>query len=326
MSQPTLGSSLPAARQSAPAARQTHLSDWLVPALCVAVLQYFYLGVDLYGPGRGESTLTWLYRSWNPATDYEHGFLVPIIIAGLIRFSWPRIRSAAANPEWTGLILVLLGAILYVAAFRTIQARVAVASLPFVLLGCCWFLWGRRVALLLAFPLFFLFLAIPLPSFQQATVHLQRLAAYLAHHTALLAGVDNFLQGTTVLSPTQKWKPLEISGGCSGIRSLMALIMISSAWAYVAPLALWKRAILLGSAVPLAIIGNALRVGSIVILAEHGDPVFAAGTWHDWSGLLLFYPVSLALMLALHALLEGGLPWRQAARKRLAITRRGSAS
>lgn len=319
MTQPTSGRTRPAPRQAA-------VSDWLAPALCLPILLYFYLGIDLYGPWRSYSTLEWLYRSWNPDTDYEHGVLVPIIIAGLIRFSWPRIRAAAGNPEWTGLLLVVFGALIYLAAFRTIQARVAVASLPFVLLGCCWFLWGRRVALLLTFPLFFLFLAIPLPSFQQATVHLQRLAAFFAHHTALLAGVDNFLQGTTVLSPTQKWNPLEISGGCSGIRSLMALIMISSAWAYVAPLALWKRAILLASAVPLAIIGNALRVGSIVIIAQHGDAEFASGTWHDWSGLLLFYPVSLALMLGLHALLEGGRPWRQTARKRLTITRGGIAS
>jgi exosortase len=291
----------------------------------MAVLAFFYLGIDLYGPRRGFSTLYWLYRSWNPATDYEHGILVPVIIAGLIRFSWPRIRAAAGHPDWAGLILVVLGALLYLAAFRTIQARIAVASLPFVLLGSCWFLWGRRVAVLLAFPLFFLYLAIPLPSFQQATVHLQRLAAYLAHHVALLAGVENFVQGTTVVSPTQKWNPLEISGGCSGIRSLMALIMISSAWAYVAPLALWKRAVLLASAVPLAIIGNALRVGSIVILAQHGDAKFAAGTWHDWSGLLLFYPVSLAMMLGLHALLEGGTPWRAAARRRLSIRSGGAA-
>jgi len=318
MSSPSSGSALPAAKPSA-------LSVWLVPALCVAVLLYFYLGVDLYGPRRGFSTLYWLYRSWNPATDYEHGILVPVIIAGLIGFSWPRIRAAAGEPEWAGLVLVVLGALLYVAAFRTIQARIAVASLPFILLGGCWFLWGRRVALLLAFPLFFLYLAIPLPSFQQATVHLQRLAAYLAHHVALLAGVDNFVQGTTVVSPTQKWNPLEISGGCSGIRSLMALVMISSAWAYVAPLALWKRAVLLGSAVPLAIIGNALRVGSIVIMSQHGDAEFAAGTWHDWSGLLLFYPVSLLLMLGLHALLEGGRPWRGSVRRKYSIRSGGAA-
>ena len=285
---------------------------------------YFYGWIELYGPGRGFSTLAWLYRSWNPATDYEHGFLVPVIMAGLIAASWQRLRKEVGPPEWAGLILVVIGALLYVAAFRTIQARVAVGSLPFILLGSCWFLWGRRVALLLAFPVFFLYLAIPLPSFQQATVHLQRLAALFAHHGAQLAGVENYLQGTTVVSPTQRWNPLEIAGGCSGIRSLMALIMISSAWAYVAPLALWKRGILLLSAIPLAIIGNALRVTSIVIIAQHGDAEWASGTWHDWSGLLLFYPVSLAMMLGLHALLEGGRPWRLAARKRLAITRTGT--
>jgi exosortase/archaeosortase family protein len=106
------------------------------------------------------------------------------------------------------------------------------------------------------------------------------------------------------------WKPLSIAHGCSGIRSLMALLMISAAWAYVARIALWKRVLLFLSAIPLAIIGNALRVISIFVIAENGDPEWAAGTWHDWSGLLLFYPFSLMMLLAINTFFEGGLPWK----------------
>lgn len=317
--------SQPASASPASAACQ-RLIDWLVPLLCLAIITYFYAGVDLYGPKRGFSTIAWLYRSWNPATDYEHGFLVPVIIVGLVAAAWKKIRAAATTePDWLGLTLVIFGGLLYLAAFRTLQARVAVGSLPFVLLGCCWFLWGARAARLLAFPLFFLFLAIPVPQVQQATVQLQLLAAWVAHHGGELAGVDNFVQGTAVVSPTGQWDPLEISGGCSGIRSLMALVMITSAWAYVAPLALWKKAVLLLAAVPLAIIGNALRVTSIVIIAHYGDPAWASGTWHDWSGMLLFYPVSLLLLLGVHGLLDGGLPWRKhKGRKRTVVRQAGA--
>jgi exosortase/archaeosortase family protein len=110
---------------------------------------------------------------------------------------------------------------------------------------------------------------------------------------------------------------LEIAKGCSGIRSLMALMMISGAWACLADMALWKRALLFLSAIPLAILGNALRVVSIFVIAEYGDEKWARTTWHDWSGLLLFYPISLLLLLGIHSLLEGGLPWKKARRREL---------
>jgi exosortase len=215
---------------------------------------------------------------------------------------------------------VVVGCLLYVAAYRTLQPRVAVFGLPFILWGSAHFLWGWRVAKLLAFPLFFLWISIPLPTFQQATTHLQLLATALAHHGSNLLGVETYTQGTMVLPVKGDWKPLSIAHGCSGIRSLMALLMISAAWAYVAKIAMWKKVLLFLSAVPLAIVGNALRVISIFLIAEYGNAEWASTTWHDWSGLLLFYPFSLLLLLVIHSLLEGGLPWKAENRRQLRRT------
>ena len=191
------------------------------------------------------------------------------------------------------------------------------AGLPFILWGAVYFLWGWRVAKLTLFPLFFLWIAIPLPAFQQATTHLQLLATAMAHHGSSLFGVETYTQGTTVLPVKGDWKPLSIAHGCSGIRSLMALLMISAAWAYMARMAMWKRILLFLSAVPLAILGNALRVISIFVIAEYGNAKWAATTWHDWSGLLLFYPFSLLMLLLINTVLEGGLPWKAAQRRQL---------
>jgi exosortase len=136
-----------------------------------------------------------------------------------------------------------------------------------------------------------------------------------------LFGVDTYAQGAKIFSTKGSWEPLEVDEACSGIRSLMALIMISSAWAYLAKMSLWKKAILLSSAIPLSIIGNGLRVSSIFIMAEYGNEQFARTTWHDNSGLLLFYPISLLLMMGLHTVLEGGLPWTKRKLKRTVITK-----
>jgi exosortase/archaeosortase family protein len=97
----------------------------------------------------------------------------------------------------------------------------------------------------------------------------------------------------------------------------MALLMISGAWAYMARMAMWKRALLFLAAFPIAILGNALRVTSIFVIAEYGDAKWGRETWHDWSGLLLFYPFSLMMLLGLHSLFEGGWPWGKGARREL---------
>lgn len=289
----------------------------LAVGMSVVVLLYFFAYVPRYGSIRDHSALAWLYKAWNGETDYEHGLIFPFLIAGLITFRLKQLRAAVTGGHWLGLVVILVGALFYAAAYRTLQPRVAVGALPILLWGAALFLWGWQVAKLLAFPLFFFWLAIPLPSFQQATTGLQHLATALAHHGSSLCGVETLVKGTQIEPVTGDWKPLSIAGGCSGIRSLMALLMISAAWAYIAKISLWKKGLLFFAAVPLAIIGNALRITSIFVIAEYGDAKWARETWHDWSGLLLFYPISLFLLLCLHAALEGGLPWKKANRKQL---------
>ena len=284
---------------------------WVSIALSVAALVWFY-GIQLrYGADRDYSAAGWIKSAWNEDLDYEHGVLFPFVITGLIIYKFKELKAAAGEKNLWGLLAVFMGVLLYVAAFRTLQPRIAFVGLPFILWGSAYYLWGWRVARLLIFPLFFFWLAIPLPSFQQATTSLQLLATSLAHHGSSLCGVETYVEGTKVLPIKGNWEPLDIAKGCSGIRSLMALLMISATWAYIAKMAMWKRVLLFLCAFPLAILGNALRVISIFVIAEYGNAKWAVGTWHDWSGLLLFYPFSLMLLLVIHSVLEGGLPWKK---------------
>ena len=293
------------------------ITFWASLAFTVAVLVWFY-GFDLrYGGSRNESATDWVMSAWNYDLDYEHGLLFPFVIAGLIIYRFKDLKAAVGEGSNWGLLAALVGILLYAAACRTLQPRIALGGLPFILWGSALYLWGWRVAKMLTFPLFFFWLAIPLPSFQQATTHLQLLATSMAHHGSGMFGVETYVEGTKVLPLKGDWQPLDIAAGCSGIRSLMALLMISAAWAYVAEMALWKKVVLFLAAFPLAILGNALRVISIFVIAEYGDAKWASTTWHDWSGLLLFYPFSLLLLLGIHSMLEGGLPWKNASRRRL---------
>ena len=278
---------------------------------CIAVITFFYALMPSFGAERGQAPLDILKDSWNEETRYEHGIMFPFIILGLLIYQWKQFVANATLGDWKGLLFLLLGCFLYIIAYRVIQWRVAVGSLPFLVFGLVWYFAGKKTALLAAFPIFYLWLSIPLPDIQQATVPLQNISIKLAQGLCSLCSVDTIAVGSNIYSPDSKWKSVEVAESCSGIRSLMALLMISSAWAYIARMSLWKRGLLLLSAIPLSIIGNGFRVASIFVMAEYGNEKFAVGTWHDNSGLLIFYPISLVLMMTFHAILEGWNPFKK---------------
>lgn len=293
---------------------------WLTLLTSSCIFIWFYYFQNRYGGGRDQSAFEWLYSAWNPENDFEHGPIFPFVLFALVFLRRETLKKAIAPGSMWGVLPILVGAFFYIIAYRTWQPRLAIGALPFLAVGSATCIWGRGVGKRLILPFGFFFLAIPMPSFQQYTTHLQILATSLAHHGAALFHVETIVQGNLISSAHGSWEPLEIAKGCSGIRSLMALLMISGAWACMATFALWKRALLFLSAVPLAILGNSLRVTSIFVIAEYGDPVWARQTWHDWSGLLLFYPISLFLLLSIHAALEGGLPWKKSNKRQLRRT------
>ncbi len=292
-------------------------------SLFVALTACFYVLTDNAISGRTNS-LDWLQYNWDEANNYEHGWMVPLLSLYMLVRACRGMKGLATRPSLHGLWFIALGILLALASVRTFQPRVALAAAPFLLSGAVWYYWGRQVACKTAFPFFFLWLCIPLPGFQQATVGMQILATQIAHWGAGLFGVATVVEGTNIASATGGWDAYSVSGGCSGMRSLMALIMISCAWGYLASgLALWKRITLAASAIPLAVVANAFRVTSIFVCAEYIDPAFAGKTWHDWSGLLFFFPASLVGLALLHGLLAGEIPLLK---KRRVVTRRHNAS
>ncbi len=285
------------------------LINWIGLLSYLALVVYFY-GFVPNANTEGQSSVYWLYLNWSPQQDYEHGWMVPLLSLYMLWYACRDMKEPQFSPSLHGLWLILPGLLFALLSVRTSQPRVALAGLPFLLTGAAWYFWGRQVALRCTFPLFFLWLAVPVPGFQQATVWMQLIAAKMAHWGAGLCGVATVLEGTSVGSADGSWDTFSIAGGCSGMRSLMALMMMSFAWGYLASgLALWKRVTLALSAIPLAILANAFRVCSIFVFAQYVNPAFAGKTWHDWSGLLFFFPASLVGLTLLHGLLAGELPF-----------------
>ncbi|MEG0024108.1 MAG: exosortase/archaeosortase family protein [Akkermansia sp.] len=273
--------------------------------LTLGILYFFYTNTFIDSK---VSYLYWMTFHWEQ-DQMDYGWMVPVLSAIMIYHHRQKMREAVKEIDWRGLGLVTFGVLIYLIGYRAIQNRIILLALPVILLGSTWFLSGRTVAKLCAFPLLFLWMDIPLIPLTKITIDLQVIATEAAHVLSDLLGVDTIVQGTNIFSTTGKWDAYSVTGGCSGMRSLIALILIAVAWAYVTSMPSWKKILFVACSVPMAVIGNIFRLTSIFTLSEYVNSSFASKTWHDWSGLLFFFPISLAGLALTQALLTGNLPW-----------------
>jgi len=202
-----------------------------------------------------------------------------------------------------GLIWVALGCIVFAIGARTLQGRLGMAAGPLLLYGIVLYLWGKEVARILLFPIVFLVFMIPISAIEQATFRLQFLVTGMARLICGLVGIPLYAEGTTLRPVDQSFGGFDVAEGCSGIRSLMAMVMVTAIYVHLTQTKLWKKGVILFFSTGFAIIGNAGRIVSIFIVAKLFGAPFAGGTYHEASGYVSF-PIALGAMLLLSRLLD----------------------
>ena len=271
--------------------------------IVVLTLIYFFGFVKIFANGT-ISTFTWAWQAWNPETNYEHAKLIPLIVAGLIWHSRKKLSAAPISSSGWGWLFVAIGVILFVGAARTLQGRIALAALPFLLFGIVLYVYGRPVARVLLFPIAFLFFAVPLNFLTQATAKLQFVETGAASAICNFIGVHVNSVGT-VISATDNSFNFNIDEGCSGIRSLMAIAMLAAIYGHLTQDRLWKKIAIFAASILFAIIGNTGRLVSIVLVGKFFGQDLAGGPYHTISGFLSF-PFALAAMVLFGKLLNIG--------------------
>ena len=288
--------------------------NWLSILLLTTIIGtfgYFYCIIPIFGNFREQSVVEWIWAVCGKKEyDYGHGRFVPLVILFLIFRSRKQIAQCERSSEWWGLAFLFLGMVFYVVSVRTIQARIAAGSIPFIIYGLIAFIYGRKTAKYFIFPLALLYFAIPLPGLTQATNGLQILATKIAYHLSTLFGADVTAAGTEIQSTNENWDALKIAEGCSGVRSLIALVFVASVYGYITQNKIWKFVIMVMSSLPLAIIANSIRVTTIVLIAEFWDAEFAARTYHNFSGFL-FFPLGIIGIILIGFLLNSGWKSKQ---------------
>lgn len=266
-----------------------------------ATLFYFFQVLHPFNYGL-ISTAYWAWAAWNPEGDQSYGRLVPFIALWLFFYHRNALKQAPPGGYLPGLFPLVLGMLLFVLAVRCLNPRMALAAVPFLIYGATQFVWGRASARVILFPCAFLVFMVPVGALVQATASLQTsitgAVAVLCHWLGLA-----ILENGTTLTSTDGSFNFEIAEGCSGIRSLMAMTMLTAVFVHLTQDRLWKQLTIFSCSLLFAIVGNFGRIFSIVLMAKFYDPKVAAGIYHENSGYF-FFPIAILAMLLISNLVN----------------------
>ncbi len=274
----------------------------LLFAATIAIVVYFFGFLRLYA-NQSQPIWEWAWLRFLPQYNQEHSKLIPPLVLFLLWYHREQIRQAPRAGSNLGLLFIAWGVVCYIVAARAFQPRVALFGFPFLIYGVVLFLWGREMARILRFPIALLFFMIPLGALEQTTFRLQFLIIGVVKVLSGLCGIAIYTVGTSIRPVHGDWG-FEIAEGCSGIRSLIAMIMLTAIYVHLRETMMWKKVVILLASVLFAIVGNAGRIFTIILLGHFGFPKFAGGIYHDWSSQLLFFPIALLCMLGFSRLLN----------------------
>lgn len=233
----------------------------------------------------------------DPAEDMSFALYVPLFSLYVLWTERKKIVDSLGEPGVGGLLLALPGLAAGFLGTRGAQVRLEIVGFVCLLVAVPWALFGRRTAKAVLFPALFLLFCLPLATFLDiVTVHLRLLASSTAFGVLRGFGAEVVRRGTMIGALDGSFA-IDVAEPCSGLRSLFALMALTAAYAYFNQPTWFRRAVLFASSVPLAILGNVVRILSICLVAQYASGDFAMGFYHDYSGYVVFV-VAILLMVA----------------------------
>lgn len=231
----------------------------------------------------------------SPLWESDRGGHCPLIIPLCLALVWLRrsdLAKANLNPKsWGGAILaggLLLEIVSYLLRIRYFEGY----SLVPVIAGYVLLRYGVNTWRYVLFPIILLLFIVPPPPpiYFPLITWISRASATGAVYVISILGYPVFQSGNIIDIVGVK---VEVADICSGFNKLTILILFGSLYAYLFPISNIKRAVLVVSALPIALIANVLRVSIILLVSiyfgEHGLHII-----HDWAELIV---VAIAFVL-----------------------------
>lgn len=220
---------------------------------------------------------------WDASETYAHGYVILPISLWLV---WGKRRELARlQPQPSYLAALVLASIVLVWALANLTSTLVIEHLAFVaiLVASTWVILGHRIVRVLIFPLFFLFLAVPVG--QDLVPPLMEFTADFTVGMLQLSGIPVFREGLYFEVPSGRWSVVE---ACSGIRYLIASVTLGFLYAYLVYASLWKRALFVVLSALVPIVANGFRAYLIVLIGHLSDMKLAVGVDHLIYGWVFF--------------------------------------
>lgn len=254
-----------------------------------------------------------LIPTWRDAEYYSYGWFVPFLFAGLAWRRWQLLEPGpptTARPSWLTIAL-LTAAVVLLAPLRLIGSSdpgwrpplllhaTLVVALTHTLL---WRGWGKRISLGFAPVTLIALAAVPYPwQLEQSLIRsLTGLVIGITREAFLLTGHPVEILGERLAMGTEV---VEVTNGCSGIRSLQSLVMVALFFGELFLLPTSRRLLLIFLAGLAALIFNTLRAFWLASV-HFNEGIQAADAAHDRIGHTTFLLSAATLWLAAYSLLH----------------------
>ena len=255
--------------------------------------------------------------------EWQFCYVVPLICGFLVYRQRKAFASTPVSGSWWGLPVLAFAGLCYWLGYKVDTGYLGYASLQLSVAGFILLLGGVQWMKLLFVPWVFLVFAWPLfPLDYLLAAKLKIPTAWLAEKILSVSGVGVVREGSMLQSAAdfaagikqgQKFT-LDVADSCSGMRSLYALIMVAVLYSFMALNRTIPRILLSLSAIPLAVIGNVVRlillsvacllVGQEWAVGKQIDGKQVDSFFHLLAGFMVF-GVALSGMFALASQLEG---------------------
>jgi len=239
---------------------------------------------------------------------YSHIILIPVISGWLFLTARKTIFARVQARLAAGITMVLAGGLLYGLGHRYLTSASAndrlssdMVSVVVVWAGGFVLCYGLGALRRASFPMLVLALMVPLPDVvvNHAVLWLQTGSAEVSSAVFQLLGVPIYRTGFLFALPGVT---IEVAKECSGIRSSLALLIVSLLSGHLFLRTAWTKVALTMVSLPLLVIKNGIRIVTLTLLAIYVDPSYLAGNLHYRGGILFFLVAVGLLMLIVRSL------------------------
>lgn len=220
---------------------------------------------------------------WWRSETFAHGLLVLPIFAWLVWRSRDRLVGEVLRPCWAMSALVVVAGMMWLLGELASVASVTHAALALLLIFSLIGVVGLRLARALAFPILFLFFGVPIGEFLLPIM--MKYTALFTVAAVRMSGVPVYQEGLHFVVPNGRWSVVE---ACSGVRYLIASLMVGTLYAYLSYRSLKRRLLFVACAIVVPVVANWLRAYMIVMLGYLSDNSLATGVDHILYGWLFF--------------------------------------